>query len=374
MKSDSGYFKLGLFVISAVALLVVAVIVLGGGAMFRKTIAVETVTTESVEGLDVGSQVKFHGVPIGAITRIEPASWRYRPETAEQRIRLGNQIILDAAINPRAFPTTDLEKIRVLVAKSAEAGLRARVASSGLTGPTYLEIVFLDPKDHPPLQLTWQPELPYVPSAPNTINQILASMESIATGLKRANLEKVVGHVDELITDSNKALSDLQIAALRAKIGALVDEVRGSNGRLREVLGNPNVDRTLQNIADATGSARELLRSDGTKAFAGDLPKISARLRTTAERLDQIINSEQVNKMVNGLSCTSTNADSAMVELRRSLREVNGLLATQRQDIESVIVNLRRVLENTATLTGDLKENPSRALFGQPPPHRRPGE
>jgi ABC-type transporter Mla subunit MlaD len=140
------------------------------------------------------------------------------------------------------------------------------------------------------------------------------------------------------------------------------------------VLNNPAIDHTLQNVSEATGSARELLGGQDMKAFAADLPRISARLRSTADRVDQLVNSQQMSKAVDGLSNTTTDADSAMVELRRSLRELNSLLAKQRQDIESVVVNLRRVLENTAALSGDLKDNPSRAIFGQPPPRHRPGE
>jgi ABC-type transporter Mla subunit MlaD len=288
----------------------VGVVVLGAGVLFQRTILVETVTTESVEGLDVGAAVKFRGVPIGTVTKIEPARWRYRNESVEQRLHLGNQIILECAIDSRVFGTTDMDQIRQTIAESAEGGLRARVASSGLTGPQYVEMVFLDPQDYPAMPLTWQPDKPYVPSAPSSISQVLANLESVATSLRRANLEKVVGHVDELVVDADKAANDLQMPALRSKVVALIDDVHESNGRLHEVLENPDIDRTLKNLSDATGSAKELL----------------------------------------------------------------GLLATERQDIEVALVNLRRVLENVAALSGDLKDNPSRAFFGQPPPHLHPGD
>ena len=110
MRSNSSYFRLGLFVMTGVALLVAGIIVLGAGAMFNKTIAIETVTTESVDGLDVGAYVKFRGVPIGTVAKIEPAIWRHSQGTVEEHLGLGNQIVLELAINPRTFPTS-LERV-----------------------------------------------------------------------------------------------------------------------------------------------------------------------------------------------------------------------------------------------------------------------
>ena len=59
------YFKIGLFVISATVLAVIGIIVLGVGSVFQRAALVETYIEESVQGLDIGSPMKFRGVLVG---------------------------------------------------------------------------------------------------------------------------------------------------------------------------------------------------------------------------------------------------------------------------------------------------------------------
>ena len=57
---------IGGFVISAIALLVIGVIVFGGGKFFKKTYQSVIFFKGSVKGLKVGSPVVFRGVQIGS--------------------------------------------------------------------------------------------------------------------------------------------------------------------------------------------------------------------------------------------------------------------------------------------------------------------
>ena len=56
------------------------------------------------------------------------------------------------------------------------------------------------------------------------------------------------------------------------------------------------------------------------------------------------------------------------------LRELSTLLSNQSQDIEAIIRGLRQVTENVEALSEDAKDNPSRLLFGDPPPRESKGE
>src|SRR6056297_2778346 len=70
MSKSSKNIKLGLFVIFTTSLLAIAVILLAGRRWRVKEYPAFTRLDESAQGLEVGSPVKFRGVPIGSVRRI----------------------------------------------------------------------------------------------------------------------------------------------------------------------------------------------------------------------------------------------------------------------------------------------------------------
>ena len=61
---------IGLFVVGAIALIVVAIGVLGSGKLFKESIPYVMVFEGSVKGLNVGSPVVFRGVKVGSVSNI----------------------------------------------------------------------------------------------------------------------------------------------------------------------------------------------------------------------------------------------------------------------------------------------------------------
>ena len=60
MSQKANYFKLGLFVIGALLSGVAVLLVIGSGRWFERKITIETYFNESVQGLDIGSKIKFN--------------------------------------------------------------------------------------------------------------------------------------------------------------------------------------------------------------------------------------------------------------------------------------------------------------------------
>src|ERR1700675_928533 len=87
MSARTTHFRLGLFVLIAVTLGVGAIVVLGAGTMLRKKVMAETYLDESVQGLDVGAPVKFRGVHVGQLEKIDFAGLHYGGPK-DSRIRL----------------------------------------------------------------------------------------------------------------------------------------------------------------------------------------------------------------------------------------------------------------------------------------------
>jgi paraquat-inducible protein B len=373
MSEQSRHFKLGLFVIVGVGLLVAGVVVLGAGVLFTEYVRIETATMESVQGLDVGGAVKFKGVTVGKIAKIEMASWRHSNPDPEKQRQVRRYVVIEMDIRRDALRFDSTKELSNTIKSEVAHGLRVKQAMAGITGPAYLEAVFVDPDTTETVLPPWPTENLYIPSVPSTISQIVTSIEDILMKFRQVDIDQTVGHVNKLLADADKAINDLQAATLREKAVALVDEVRESNRRVKALLDDPRVDKTIQDLSEAVASGKEVIAAPEIKAFLADLPKISGRMRTTMERLDETAHDPKIRQTLDGLGEAANAAGPAAADLRRLLRKVDAMLSAQSQDLESIVTNLRRVLENGAALAEDAKNNPSRALFGSPPPRVKVG-
>ncbi len=374
MTSETGYFRLGLFILIGVSLLVAGIVVFGATAFSKESFALETVTLESVEGLDPGAPVKFRGVQIGRVKKIELAYMRYVKEMTGKESELGNAVLIEFAIDARSLPVnpakTQEEQTKVLVGQ----GLRTRMASSGLTGPPFLELVFLKGEQAKAVDLPWTPENPYIPAVEGTFTQLVKATEEIMQSLRQADIGKVIANIDGLVGDSRKAVRDLNIGEVRERAVALIDEVRASNKQLQAVLSSPDIQRLLKESADTATAANSAVRSPEVQKFLKDLPEISARLRSTTEQIDKMVHDPKLAETLANLSSTSEGASAAVADIRRLTRSIRALLSTEQGDIEATIRSLRSVMENLAEVTQEAKENPSRLLFGKQPARFDPKE
>src|ERR1051325_6534712 len=146
---NANYFKIGLFTITAVIICLIGVVVLGGGAFLKKKNTLETYIDESVQGLDIGSPVKFRGVPVGQVDAITLTNVVYSTPR--------RYVLVRASVTPNMFefPLDDPASPAFLA--EVQRGLRLRLAPQGLTGTAYLETDYLDPTVNPPLPTDWQP-------------------------------------------------------------------------------------------------------------------------------------------------------------------------------------------------------------------------
>src|SRR5699024_10296124 len=73
VASKTNHWKLGLFVVAALAIALATVVALGLRRLNRAADPLVTYFDESVQGLDVGSPVKFRGVTLGNVQSISVA-------------------------------------------------------------------------------------------------------------------------------------------------------------------------------------------------------------------------------------------------------------------------------------------------------------
>ncbi len=296
---DARYFRIGVFIIVGLLLLAGGLVIFGLGQIFKEKISLETYVDSTVQGIEVGSPVKFRGVTVGRVSNIGFLFTEY-PEV--DRTSVVNYVVILMEIDKEIFPGMfDVEDFQELLDRGIKAGLRAQIEPQGITGLNYIEINYLDPSRFAPIKINWQPRHYFLPYAPGEITNMLDSLNRIMREIENlnikgisdsteellANLNKVVtgAQIDKLSTDAQKlfqdvsrAIDEAQVKELSAETQALLRQVQRSNDQLRQVLANlePASRLNADDVAAALANMRVI--SENLRTLSADLARDPSRL------------------------------------------------------------------------------------------------
>jgi len=376
MATRANYFKVGAFIIVAIAMLAGAIVVLGAGSLLRRKVRIETYFDESVEGLVVGSPVKYRGVEIGKVEHISLTSAKYEQRVGKPFERRKQYVLVEMTIFADAFEGLDPETLGQRLANLTKQGLRVRLTSKALTGIAYVELDYVsDPALYPEVQVDWQPDLPYIPSALSIGVRLEESIESITRTLKeieKADICQLAGRLEDLLTAATESVDEAKVVALRERadqflsdadgfikdvgqtnrevreaVTLLLEEVRESNRLVRDFLEKPELDTVLADASEAArGLKRIVLNSEA------DIDQITSELRETSQKLNT----------------ASEDLPRTLDEFNIALRRLSRLIGEQRHEIAGIMENMERASENLNEMTEDAKRYPAHFLFGEPPP------
>ena len=313
MPGQPNYFKTGLFVLAAFALLAGALLFLGADRMFRPRAYFETYVDGSVQGIDVGSPVKFRGVTIGRISEIDFTFNQYPPSDSSDGRR--DYVMLVMEVDKQAFGGMLDGNVAEVTARAVDEGLRVMLQPQGITGVNYAELDYVLPANRtPPLHLWWIPVHPYIPSAPGTLTSMLDSINSIMDSFKSIDLKDTLDKLD-------------------GALGAATSTLQKFSGDL---------DR--MELAEVSADLRGLLTD----------------LRTKVDKLPVEELSADGRRMMDSLSAAARDADGLVDRLQKSPLLNRDTAATIMGDVETTARNFRVLSEN-------LRNQPSLLFFGRPP-------
>ncbi|MDY0222465.1 MAG: MlaD family protein [Desulfobacterium sp.] len=331
MSEKANHFKLGLFVIISFALLVIALSLLGAGDFLKQETLVETYFNESVQGLDVGSPVKYRGIEIGKVKQITGATRAYgvRSDYVLVIISLFDDISIGQPGN------TVEEKINQAVGD----GLTVQMAFKGVTGGAYLETSYGIEAESSPLKVPWIPKHPYIPSKPNKISQMGESLDKIMKNLENIKVTGIITQLEDLLRLTSTKLDQTNLAEISFQTKTLLKEIRTTNARLGEFFDS--------------NQARELM-IDARAAVKGAKEIVEQSKRPIAETLDEF----------KGAAAT---AGSLAASLDKTSRLLGDMMWVNTDSIGEVVENLKITSENLRQMSQDIKRYPARLLFDTPP-------
>ncbi|MCX7237067.1 MlaD family protein [Polynucleobacter sp.] len=274
-NSNPNYFRLGVFVLAAIGVLLAVILIFGSGQIFKKSFYVETYIKQSVTGLDAGASVRFRGVKIGQVTMIGLSGDMYERDLPfhdrRQYVVVRMQIFGDKVNEDQ-------------IGEFVKNNLRARVKSMGITGVNYVEFDFVsNAADSPQLPYSWKPEYPVIPSLPNQADEIISGIQKLIGALNEMNIDGTQKKLDALLGNLNVLMagdgkgnegvieSVKQLNVIMARIAKVTDkdelsilmrELVGTMVALRQTVTSIQGDTsaTIENLKQASENLNEFSR------------------------------------------------------------------------------------------------------------------
>ena len=273
-NSNPNYFRLGLFVMAAIAVLIALILVFGSGQIFQKTFEVETYIKQSVTGLDNGASVRFRGVKVGQVISVGLTG-----EVYEKNVPLRER---KAYVIVRMLLNGDPKQYFGGADDNVAANLRARVKTMGITGVNYIELDFESPNaGYPILTYTWKPEYPVIPSLPSPADEIFSGLQKVVTNLSTLNLVETQKKFDALVSNLNTVLAGSGQG--NQGIAQSVRELNTLLAKMNGVTSNAELELLTQELVASSVVLRQMLSS-----IQGDTASTIENLKQASEQLNDL--------------------------------------------------------------------------------------
>ncbi|MCK5542663.1 MAG: MCE family protein [Desulfobacterales bacterium] len=318
MNDNSKFFKIGVFVITATFILITGLIIFGAGKLFDKKFYCETYFNGSVQGLNIGSSVKYKGMEIGSVESIESAASKYGQDS--------QYIFVLFSINDNAFFNKSKKGIEELV----KNGLRVKLTLQGLTGGAYIETDYIETDKIQDIPISWNPKNPYIPSATSTIKRLTESISKIVEGVESINIQGLANDLAVLLKTLDTKINNMDTEQI--------------------------LDSTLtivQNASKIVANAEKPLSQ-----FLSDLEQAGKDVK---------IASKDTKTMIRNLDNSLSGVSPAVQQFDKACTQINEIVYFRKHDLEIIFNNLKVMSANLEQLSENLKTYPGSIIYSAPP-------
>jgi phospholipid/cholesterol/gamma-HCH transport system substrate-binding protein len=260
METKANYAAVGAFVLALVLGLVIALLWLTGAQYAQEYAYYQTFFSGSVSGLGTGTSVRYNGIEVGRVAKLN-------------------------------FDPNDPRRVQVLMqidpTLKIHADSVAYIASQGLTGGSYVEIDG-GSKKTPVLVPRFWGEYPTIRSKPSTLQQLEQSGSALVVKLNR-----IGDRLNDLLNDKNrKAIADI-LASLRTTTAVLSARSKDIDTTLHNFsTASQKLDTALADLHVTLGHADQAIGSISTAATSAG--NGIARL---SEHVDASVSDAQIGQL-----------------------------------------------------------------------------
>ena len=335
MKTRFSPAVVGMFVLGAALLMLLAFVSFGGSNFFAKPTRFVVYFDESVSGLDPGAAVKVTGVRIGRVAAINV---RYDSATRAAQVQticeIDRNVLIDRDGN--TIELTNPVELQNLI----DRGMRAKLNLQGITGLMFVELSFEDPREYPaPARLPAE-AYPVIPAIRSPIAEVQSSIVEIVADIKQANISGLSKDLRALVGTANHKLGELDVKAMSARLNAAAEAVE-------KFVGSPDAKQAFANLNAAVADLRVLLAK-----VDGQVGPVSEDFRRTLAQAQDALKS----------------IDGAAVTTRRFVQSQGNL----GEDVSRALQQITEAADAIQRLAELLERNPNALIVGRKPARAQP--
>jgi len=312
-KITSSFF-IGLFVLIGLVAIVGSIIWLGSSQFLTERKMYVTYIDGSVQGLEQGSPVKYQGLPVGNIAKLDIA-----PD--------GKLIEIVMSLDP---------KIAITPTK------RVSPEMSGIAGGKYILLYEANPTDtqalnlHP--ELSFRTKYPVIPSAPSTIDEFTLAAKDILAEMRQIRFSEISREVIFSLHSLSALINNSDIKTSLANL-------RKSSESINKFMAQLDTTKAIDNIIATTYSINK--SSDELNKTILDLEKKVNELQI-AQFMDKVYNDYDttlgvVNSSVRKLSTRSDifflNLNSLLEDLKQTNSELQNTMRSFSDDPSTILLS-----------------------------------
>lgn len=286
--------KAGIIVVSAVAILTVFTVLVGGGRFFE-SFDIYHVHVKNAAGIETGAQVKLGGVRVGRVLSVTPPHEPGAPVTIQIGLKKNTPVY---------------------------EGTRAVITQVGFVGDIYML-----------LSVRETTEGLIKPGS------VIPSEDQVEFGKLMAQVDRLSGSVDALIKDINKLFSNKNLQGIERLVENL-NELTTS--------GSANISRMSRSFAELSEKTQVVLSEveEILRDSKGDVKEILAKTREDLDKAKEMMAAiEEASKNVGRTAVTvdrsvdaqSQNLDTLLTTMNKTLEDLRDLLQELKHKPWSVI-------------------------------------
>ena len=338
MSKPANKTVIGIFVVGAIALAVIAIVVLGSGKLFKKTSAAVCYFEGSVGGLNVGAPVVFRGVKIGTVTEV---AFRFDPK------KVSVTIPVFIELEQRRKGVTKKETIETFK-QLIDRGLKAQLEMQSIvTGQLQIALDFYP--DKPAKYVKADPDYFEIPTIQSPFQELTKKIEKIP-------IDEIFQKVLSAVEGIEKVVNSPEITETLHSINQAAKEIKPMASNLQETV--KDVRKLVQNVDNRIGPLASSI--EGTVNDYGKLARdAGSKIDTLSLGLSDTI--KEIQKAVSGIEKTLVEAQLTLAQARQTLSEDS----TLSYEIAETLQELQKGARSIRLLADGLKRQPESVIWGK---------